>query len=71
MRSEYYRKEYPTINDTHNQNKSENFPEDKIAFRNIKILIANNKKLEYQMSIIEDLLKEILKEIKDCRENEM
>ena len=46
----------------------ETLSEDKVAYRNIKTIMANLKTFEYKISVIEDLLRNLLEEINETRE---
>jgi len=46
-------------------------PNEKTIMQNSKAMMAAVKTIEYKVNVLEDLLRQILKEIRECRENEM
>jgi len=46
-------------------------PHEKIIMQNTRTILSVVKTLEYKVNILENVLKEILREIKECRQNEM
>lgn len=57
------------------QNKAHDLNRDpsseKMILKNTKTIVSTIKTLEYKVSILENILRSILEEIRECRRNEM